>query len=68
LRREAAGTRSERRLMFDFWQRATYEASASLGPIASALMANFAIVIAGELYLTPAGERYLAALDQELTA
>lgn len=44
-------------------QRAIYEATAFLGPIASALLAGFAIVVCCELQLTAAGARYLAALD-----
>lgn len=45
--------------------RFIYEATAFLGPIASALLAGFAIAICGDIYLTPAGERYLAVIDQE---
>ncbi|MGA7809654.1 hypothetical protein [Bradyrhizobium sp.] len=52
--------------MFDFFQRATYEAPATVmfGPLASALFAGFAEIVAGRLYLTAAGARYLADLDR----
>ena len=53
--------------MMDF-QRATYEATAFLGPIASALLAGFAVIIFGDVYLTPAGARYLEQIDQEAAA
>lgn len=47
--------------MTDLFQREIYEASAFMGPVVSALLAGFAVMVFGELYLTPAGERYLAA-------
>jgi len=46
-------------------QRAIYEATDFLGPHASAILAGFAVVIFGEVYRTPAGERYLDIIDQE---
>jgi hypothetical protein len=52
-------------MIFDWFQRSTYEATAFLGPITSALLAGFAVVILGDLYLTPAGERHLAQIDSE---
>lgn len=54
--------------MTDSFQRIVYEATAFLGPIASAVLAGFAVVIFGEVYLTEAGERYLAQIDQEAAA
>lgn len=45
----------------DAFQRQVYEATAFLGPTVSALLAGFAVVLYGEVILTPAGERYLAA-------
>jgi hypothetical protein len=48
-----------------WFQRATYEATAFLGPIASALLAGFAVVIFGHVYLRPAGAPYLEQIDQE---
>lgn len=44
-----------------FLQRLFYEAPATVafGPAASAVLAGYAVVIGGELYLTPDGERYL---------
>jgi hypothetical protein len=49
-------------------QRAIYESPATvmLGPIASALLAGFAEVTGGRVYLTPAGERYLKQIDSEM--
>lgn len=52
-------------MMIDWFQRSTYEATAFLGPIASALLAGFAVVIFSDVYLTPAGERHLAQIDSE---
>lgn len=52
-------------MMADQVQRAAYEATAFLGPIISALIAGFAVVIFGELYLTDAGARYLEQIDRE---
>ena len=51
--------------MIEFFQRMTYEAPATvvLGPLTSALVAGFAEIIGGQIYLTAAGERYLADLD-----
>jgi hypothetical protein len=36
----------------------TYETLAPLGPVVSALCAGFAIILFGQLYITPAGQRY----------
>jgi hypothetical protein len=47
------------------WQRMTYEAMQYLGPVWSAVAAGFAIVLGGEVYITPSGEAYLNALDEE---
>ncbi|MCA1379446.1 hypothetical protein I6F34_01250 [Bradyrhizobium sp. BRP05] len=44
-------------------QAITYEALAFLGPELSALCAGFAVMIYGELYITPAGEAYLESLE-----
>ena len=41
-------------------QRATFEALEPLGPLTSALSAGYAVVLLGVVYITPAGERYLA--------
>lgn len=46
-------------------QAFTYEALAFLGPELSALCAGFAIMICGEMYVTPAGEAYLESLEEE---
>jgi hypothetical protein len=43
------------------WQRLTYECLSFLGPVWSAVWAGFAVIRWGDLYLTPAGERYLAS-------
>jgi hypothetical protein len=45
----------------DAYQRAVYELPAvqAFGPLWSAIIAGFAVVIFGETYLTPAGTRYL---------
>ena len=48
-----------------YWQKWTFEALADLGPVWSAVAAGFAVVIWGEVYMTPAGEAYLAAWDEE---
>jgi hypothetical protein len=45
------------------WQRMTYEALADLGPVWSAVAAGFAVILWGEVYLTPAGEAYLAEME-----
>ena len=47
----------------DAIQAGVYEAPAiaALGPQWSAVAAGFAVVIFGTVYITPAGERYLAA-------
>jgi hypothetical protein len=50
------------------FQRATYEATAFLGPHVSALLAGFAVMLFGEIYLTPAGARYLEQFDHEAEA
>ena len=42
-------------------QACLYESLAWLGPLGSALASGFAVVVAGEVYLTPAGQRYLDA-------
>jgi hypothetical protein len=47
------------------WQRATYEALAPLGPTWSAVFAGFAVIIWGDVYLTPTGETYLTTLELE---
>ncbi|WP_315782288.1 hypothetical protein [Bradyrhizobium sp. SZCCHNPS1003] len=44
-------------------QAATYKALAFLGPQWSALFAGFAVVIWGELHITPAGMAYLETLE-----
>jgi hypothetical protein len=44
-------------------QALTYEALSFLGPVWSALCSGFAVVICGELYLTPAGQAYLDSLE-----
>lgn len=56
--------------MMDWFQRTTYEAPGTvfLGPIAAGLLAGFAEVVGGQFYLTAAGERYLASLDQHREA
>lgn len=50
---------------FDALQRATFEAPhiVALGPTVSAVLSGFAVVWMGKPYLTPAGQRYLDALD-----
>jgi hypothetical protein len=53
--------------VIDALQRALYQEIPFMGPVASALIAGFVVIVGGEIYLTPAGERYLAALDQERT-
>lgn len=52
--------------MPDTWQVLTFEAPmvALCGPEWSAVLSGFAVVIAGVIYLTPAGERYLERLDR----
>jgi hypothetical protein len=47
------------------WQRWTYEALAPLGPTISAVTAGYAVMIWNELFITPAGEAYLAKLEEE---
>jgi hypothetical protein len=44
---------------------ATFEAPATVvaGPVLAAIGCGFAVFIGGQLYLTPAGERYLAERD-----
>jgi hypothetical protein len=44
-------------------QALTYEALAFLGPVWSAVCAGLAVMIFGELYITPAGQAYLDALE-----
>ncbi|WP_316207456.1 hypothetical protein [Bradyrhizobium sp. SZCCHNR3118] len=44
-------------------QAATYEALAFLGPVWSAVCAGFAVMVWGEVYITPAGLAYLEALN-----
>ena len=41
----------------------TYEALAFLGPVWSAVCSGFAVMIFGELHLTPAGQAYLESLE-----
>jgi hypothetical protein len=36
-----------------------------MGPVLAAVTAGFAIIIAGQPHITPAGERYLASLHIE---
>lgn len=45
------------------WQRLTFEQAAPLGPHWASVASGFAVVLCGVLYLTEAGERYLASLD-----
>lgn len=45
-------------------QATTYEALAFLGPLWSAVYAGFAIVLWGEVYLTPAGQAFLETLEE----
>lgn len=51
----------------DWFQRAVYEAPATvaLGPQLSALAAGYAVLIGTELFITPAGERYLQNVNSE---
>jgi hypothetical protein len=51
--------------MIEEWQALTFESELiiMLGPQWAALAAGFAIVINGNAYLTPAGERYLARTE-----
>jgi hypothetical protein len=51
--------------MMQHWQKWTYEALAELGPVWSAVAAGFAVIVLGEVYLTPAGEAYLASMEGE---
>jgi hypothetical protein len=44
--------------LFDL-QALTFEALAPLGPRVSALCSGFAVMVWGEMLLTPAGEAYL---------
>jgi hypothetical protein len=44
-------------------QGLAYEALEFLGPVWSAVFAGFAVVIFGELYLTPAGQAYVDSLE-----
>lgn len=44
-------------------QSASYEALAFLGPLWSAVFAGFAIIVWGEVYLTPAGQAFLDTLE-----
>jgi hypothetical protein len=46
------------------WQRLTYEALAHLGPVWSAVAAGYAVIVWGDLYLTPSGEEYLEAIGE----
>ncbi len=46
------------------FQRFVFESS-DLGPLGSALVAGFAVVILGTPYLTEAGERYLEELEEQ---
>jgi hypothetical protein len=50
--------------LFDL-QAKTYEALAPLGPQLSALCSGFAVVVWGEMLLTPAGQTYLDKLEQD---
>ncbi|MGC0389236.1 hypothetical protein [Bradyrhizobium sp. USDA 241] len=45
-------------------QAATYEALRFLSPVWSAVCSGFAIMIYGELYITPAGQAYLDSLEE----
>ena len=51
---------------YDALLRATFETPFAVmcGPELAALGAGFAIYICGELYLTPAGERYLLTHEE----
>jgi hypothetical protein len=53
--------------LFDPVQQAAYEHPAviAMGPVWSAVTAGFAVIIAGQPHITPAGERYLASLPIE---
>jgi hypothetical protein len=50
---------------FEWLQRATFEAPATvaMGPHWSALVSGFAVLIGGRVFLTDAGERYLASVN-----
>jgi hypothetical protein len=50
--------------MMQRWQAMTYEALADLGPVWSAVAAGFAVILWGEVYITPAGEAYLSTLEE----
>lgn len=43
-------------------QALTYQALSPLGPVWSAVLAGFAVIIWGEVYITPAGESFLKSL------
>lgn len=49
------------------WQKWTFEAFAPMGPEISALAAGFAVIVWGEMYITPAGEAYLASMEDAAT-
>lgn len=46
-------------------QQWTYEAAAPLGPIWAAVAAGYAVILWGEVYITPAGEAYLAVAQEQ---
>lgn len=45
-------------------QSNVYEALAHLGPVWSGIAAGYAVNIFGVVYITPAGEEYLAGLER----
>jgi hypothetical protein len=54
----------------DAIMRETFEAPVTVvaGPVLAAIGCGFAVFIGGQLYLTPAGERYLAERDRSKRA
>jgi hypothetical protein len=52
-------------MMRDLMQQWLYEAYAPVfGQMAAALISGFAVVIDGEVRLTPSGERYIQRFDE----
>jgi hypothetical protein len=54
------------RSALDSGLRAAFEAPVTVlcGPVLAAVSSGFAVYVAGQLYLTPAGERYLAERER----